>query len=125
MTIPLHPNIQQYPSDSFEVNEYVKCILEMYKDLQSTAAQIKDQEVIDLLIFESFDGESEFEYWEYAEELLKIASYNKINQVDHLHKLHADWPMLNKYDKQLIVYRSLKERNVTLTKEQLLKVIKA
>jgi hypothetical protein len=66
-------------------------------------------------------SQEEAEYWDCTEKLLSTKKYNKLKNELKL-KAHSDWPMLNLYDKALYFYHKLKDQNIELTKDHILKI---
>ncbi len=111
---------KKHLSDYTDVAAYVVLVLDMYLDLHENAYEL-GEDLTKIVIFEHFHGEEEAEYWDCTEKLLSTKKYNKLKNELKL-KAHSDWPMLNLYDRALYFYHKLKDQNIELTKDHILKI---
>lgn len=114
--------IQDEISD--DVSQFVINVLNMYRDLHFTSAKINDEKLIELVKFEGFDGESEFDYWSYADFfLLKLNRFQELTRENQFADIDSHYPLIDRYERQLEIYSSFKATNVTLSKEQILEIM--
>ena len=114
--------IQDEISD--DVSQFVINVLNMYRDLHFTSAKINDEKLTELVKFEGFDGTTEFDYWSYADFLLlKINRFQELKKENKFADIDSHYPTIDKYERQLEIYRSFKATNVTLSKEQILEIM--
>lgn len=115
--------IQDEISD--DVSQFVISVLNMYRDLHFTSAKINDEDLIELVKFEGFDGTTEFDYWSYADFLLlKLNRFQELKRENQFADIDSHYPVIDQYERQLEIYRSFKATNVTLSKEQILEIMK-